>query len=471
MLRLRSWTALFVATPALVLFHNASTDPPRAQSAPRYTVTDLGMLGGASAQAADLNDAGQVVGYSTSAASSTRAFRWEAGTMADLGSLGGSASWANAINGLGHVVGVSSTMGSGRATLWRDGSIIDLTPDLLNTAASTATGINDRGQVLINVGGSAFVWENGSRITIGGLGGGSTHPADINSAGQVVGSSYHPAMTSLGLMQHAFLWQNGVTTDLGVLAGDEDSGASAINSDGVIVGSSGRTDPDTYLSTYRPFIYQNGTMTPIPAPSFEAYGGDVNDSGVVVGTMRAGGAVTPWHAWIYENGVVTNLNALKPSGSGLHLAFATAIDNEGRIAGVAYDAQARYHAFLLTPCASSCGPPPVVPAISISDVTQNEGNSGTTSFVFTVSLSAPTTATVRVNFITANSSAVAGVDYTFAQGTLTFSPGQTSKTVTVAVRGDRTREQDETFRVDLSGADGATVVDSSGRAIIRNDDR
>jgi probable HAF family extracellular repeat protein len=262
-----------------------------------------------------------------------------------------------------------------------------------------------------------------------------------------------------------------VTTDLGVLPGDEDSGASAINSDGVIVGSSGRTDPETYESTYRPFIYQHGTMTAIPAPSFEAYGGDVNDSGVVVGTMRAGGAVTPWHAWIYENGVVTNLNALKPSGSGLHLAYATAINNDGQIAGVAYDAQGRYHGFLLTPCAPSCGPAPVVPAISINDVTKAEGNSGTTSFAFTVSLSEPTTATVRVNFMTANIIAVAGVDYTFAHGTLLFGPGATSRTVTVAVRGDRTREQDETFRVNLSAADGALLFDSSGLAIIRNDDR
>ena len=95
----------------------------------------------------------------------------------------------------------------------------------------------------------------------------------------------------------------------------------------------------------------------------------------------------------------------------------------------------------------------------------------TTSFAFAVSLSQPTTATVRVNFMTANIIAVAGVDYTFAHGTLIFSPGEASKTVTVAVRGDRTREQDETFRINLSAADGATLFDATGLAIIRNDDR
>jgi probable HAF family extracellular repeat protein len=472
MARLRSRTALFAATLALVVLHHGLTESPRAQLAPRYTLTDLGTLGGATAQAADINDAGQVVGYSSSGTAGARAFRWEAGTMTDLGTLGGNSSFGNAVNAFGHVVGLSSMpLGSGRAALWRDGTVTNLTPDLPIAIASTATAINDHGQVLIQSNAQGFVWDNGSLIPIAGLGPGPTYPFDINNAGQVVGSSYHPAMTPLGPMQHAFLWQGGATLDLGLLPGDEDSGASAINSHGVIVGSSGRTDPDTYESFYRPFIYQGGTMTAIPAPSTEAYGGDINDSGVVVGTMRAGGGPTPWHAWIYENGVVTNLNALKPSGTGLHLAFAAAINNAGQIVGVAYDAQARYHAYLLTPCAPSCGPAPVVPAININDVTKAEGNHGTTSFAFTVSLSVPTTAVVRVNYITTNIIAVAGVDYTFVSGTLVFAAGETSKTVTVAVKGDKTREQDETFRVNLSAANGATLFDGSGLAIIRNDDR
>ena len=88
-------------------------------------------------------------------------------------------------------------------------------------------------------------------------------------------------------MPHAFLWQNGVMTDLGVLPGDEDSGAAAINNLGQIVGSSGRTDPDTYETTSRSFLYENGVMTALPVPSSESYAGDINDSGVVVGTMRA----------------------------------------------------------------------------------------------------------------------------------------------------------------------------------------
>ena len=113
-------------------------------------------------------------------------------------------------------------------------------------------------------------------------------------------------------MPHAFLWQNGVMTDLGVLPGDEDSGAAAINNLGQIVGSSGRTDPDTYEVTSRSFLYQGGVMTALPVPSSESYAGDINDSGVVVGTMRAGGGVGNYHAYIYADGVVTNLNSLIP---------------------------------------------------------------------------------------------------------------------------------------------------------------
>jgi probable HAF family extracellular repeat protein len=153
-------------------------------------------------------------------------------------------------------------------------------------------------------------------------------------------------------------------------------------------------------------------MRAIPVPGTESFAGDINDAGDVVGTMRAGGAVTPWHAWIYKDGVVTNLNSVKPTGTGLHLAFANAINNEGQIAGVAMDAQGRYHAFLLTPGGPPPdGPPPgVVPTMSVNDASVLEGKSGTTNAVFTVSLSQATTNTILVNFITENGTAIAGSD-------------------------------------------------------------
>jgi hypothetical protein len=77
---------------------------------------------------------------------------------------------------------------------------------------------------------------------------------------------------------------------------------------------------------------------------------------------------------------------------------------------------------------------------------------------------------VTVNYQTANGTAVAGSDYTAAFGTLTFSPGQTSRTIAVTVTGDRKREPHETFTVRLSNASGATLNRSVGTATILNDD-
>ena len=131
-------------------------------------------------------------------------------------------------------------------------------------------------------------------------------------------------------MQHAFLWEDGVMTDLGLLPGDEDSGAAAINNRGQIVGSSGRTEPDTYESFYRPFLYENGGMRALPVPSTESYAGDINKSGVVVGSMRAGGGFSNFHAFIHADGVTYNLNSLIPRDSGLHLAYTKRDNNAGR---------------------------------------------------------------------------------------------------------------------------------------------
>ena len=88
--------------------------------------------------------------------------------------------------------------------------------------------------------------------------------------------------------------------------------------------------------------------------------------------------------------------------------------------------------------------------LAISDVSILEGNSGTTAFVFTVTLSAPIDQAVTVNYATADGTATAGSDYTAASGTLTIPAGQTSGTITVLVNGDRLAEPNETFFVNLS---------------------
>jgi hypothetical protein len=76
------------------------------------------------------------------------------------------------------------------------------------------------------------------------------------------------------------------------------------------------------------------------------------------------------------------------------------------------------------------------PVLAIDDVTVTEGNSGTSNATFTVRLTDQSAQTVTVNYATADGTATAGADYQPASGTLTFAPGETSKTVTVLVNGD-----------------------------------
>ena len=111
--------------------------------------------------------------------------------------------------------------------------------------------------------------------------------------------------------------------------------------------------------------------------------------------------------------------------------------------------------------------------LSIADVKKNEGNSGTTNFVFTVKLSNPNSQAVTVDYATADGSASQSSDYTPTSGTLTFQPGETSKSITVAVHGDLDIENDETFFVNLSNLNPVTVSLSNNQAIgtIVNDDR
>ena len=77
---------------------------------------------------------------------------------------------------------------------------------------------------------------------------------------------------------------------------------------------------------------------------------------------------------------------------------------------------------------------------------------------------------VTVNYATGDVSASAPADYTATSGTLTFAPGETSKSVTVLVAGETAVELDETLAVTLSAADNATIADDSGTGTIGNDD-
>jgi hypothetical protein len=110
------------------------------------------------------------------------------------------------------------------------------------------------------------------------------------------------------------------------------------------------------------------------------------------------------------------------------------------------------------------------PAISITDVFAPEGNLGTRSFNFVVTLSKPSVLLVTVHVATADGTATAGTDYNAVAGTLRFAPLQTSLTVPVQVIGDAVNEAFETFFVNLSAPTNAIIADNQGRGTITNDD-
>ncbi|HEY6167488.1 MAG TPA: Calx-beta domain-containing protein [Verrucomicrobiae bacterium] len=111
-----------------------------------------------------------------------------------------------------------------------------------------------------------------------------------------------------------------------------------------------------------------------------------------------------------------------------------------------------------------------LPSLSIDDPTVTEGNTGTVNAVFTVQLSPASSRTVSVAFATDDVTAVAPGDYVSTNGTLIFNPGQTSKTIVVAVRGDTLSEDDETFDINLFNPTNAMLVKAQGECTIFDND-
>ena len=110
------------------------------------------------------------------------------------------------------------------------------------------------------------------------------------------------------------------------------------------------------------------------------------------------------------------------------------------------------------------------PSLSIDNVVVGEGDSGSAPADFTVSLSSESGKTVTIDYATLDDSAVAPADFVAGSGTLTFNPGQLTKTVSVSVKGDVLDEIDETFAVDLSAPSNANVADGNGVGQITDDD-
>jgi hypothetical protein len=110
------------------------------------------------------------------------------------------------------------------------------------------------------------------------------------------------------------------------------------------------------------------------------------------------------------------------------------------------------------------------PTVSVGDVTKLEGNTGTTGFRFTLTLSAPSGAPVKVVWATANGSASSPTDYLGTFGNVAFPAGAVTKVVVVDVVGDTSAEPREQFVFNVVDVTNGTIGDGQGAATIRNDD-
>lgn len=110
------------------------------------------------------------------------------------------------------------------------------------------------------------------------------------------------------------------------------------------------------------------------------------------------------------------------------------------------------------------------PRLSVSGNSVAEGDSGSSSLTFSITLSAEATTTVSVDYATADGSATAGSDYASANNSLSFAPGETSKSVNITVFGDTTEEPDESFTLSLSNILGADAGTTTATGTITDDD-
>lgn len=106
-------------------------------------------------------------------------------------------------------------------------------------------------------------------------------------------------------------------------------------------------------------------------------------------------------------------------------------------------------------------------SLSTAAARANEGNAGTTPMIFTVTIAPPAAVTINADYRTADGTALAGVDYQSASGTITFAPGQATQTITVSVIGDTAFEPDETFTLIVTPRGGNPIT---ATGTIANDD-
>ncbi len=263
----------------------------------------------------------------------------------------------NDINDGGRIVG-SVVPGVGYlAYVYEDGQVVIL-PIPPEATKSRAEAINNA-QLIVGYWGNAstgsqhtaLLWQDGvmvdPQLPLGPL----SEALDVNERGQVVGW--------MGGSQdsHAFIWDNGIVTDLGVIPGGFTAKALAISNTGLVVGTGRIPAEGSTVGTSRAFVWENGSMTVIePLAGFvSTLADDVNDSGqVIVTSWFDDGTLSETSAFVWHDGELTDLNDVIAWDLGLHVERAAAIDNTGRIVARASSPTGTV-ALLLTPITPPVG--------------------------------------------------------------------------------------------------------------------
>jgi probable HAF family extracellular repeat protein len=378
-------SAWLVAALAIPLTAAAQDAQQRPIPATQYTVTDLGTLsGGSFSQPFFITRNGRIAGSSNLADGASHAVVWASKQMTDLGTLGGSNSIAFGVNNHGQAVGEAETSASdpnGEDFCGFGSHLICLPFESANGVMSPlstlggnngeATAINNRGEV------SGFaensrpdpacpvpqvlqfkpvVWEIGVIHELPTVGGDLDGVAFmVNDYGQAVGASgtcasFNPINLYNLVPVHALLWENGRAIDLGNLGGTTGQAggniALDINNLGQVVGSSdlfGDTTFHAFLWTRKTHMQDLGTLSGDVA----SLSISINDAGVVIGaSVDASG--NP-RAFLWQNGVMTDLNTVVAGNSPLYLMTGCSINSRGEITGLGLTSTGEVHTYLATP--------------------------------------------------------------------------------------------------------------------------
>lgn len=324
-----------------------------------YTVTDLGALnccasGSPASAAAAVNAQGDVVGSTSSPTDPTRLvpFLYHDGTMTMLSDTYG---WAAGINDAGQVTGVFTPPGllQQHAFVYQNGVFTDIgtLPGYSNVPYALPYAINNSGTIVGDSNAAAFVYESGTMSILKRLSARTAYA--VNDGGDVVGG-LGTARGGGPFEGHGFLFSNNSMIDIGTLDGDSNSPSIplGINRARQIVGVAWKNGN----SEERGFLWENGVFTELPLlappPGYDinySLATAINNRGDIVGESNAS-------QFVYRAGALIDLNrAIEKDTAGIwpSIRHVSAINDAGQIAGTCYFGGNAAHACLLTPITPS----------------------------------------------------------------------------------------------------------------------